>query len=863
MQGGTEYNQDAAGPLSARGAHGTRMKKKELGLAVSFPSSGRMRIESERLFANPKGNGFEGLVERLFDLSEVQAVTIDLHKAKADIQYEPNGHDEAAMREKIARALARRGNGGGNGLAISSLCRTFKREKRPVSIYRQGDALTTWQVKHELPGRIRFKNEILFQKKDLCQSIERELLDTLGVDNFNTNPLTCTVLVYYNPCQITKDKILMILDAALAKVDKPSEKYGFDADFAASSIAVLVSAVGQYAVPALLPVGIGFLLYASVPTYTGAYSVVFKERRVGVDILDAIVITSCLLGGQIFVGTIMSWCLALGRKLLKKTKDDSRKMLLTAFSKRPRFVWIYKDGVETEVPMDSVGKNDTIVVRTGELIPVDGIVNEGFGMVDQHLLTGESTPVEKGVGERVFASTVVLAGKIFVSVEKAGSETASAQITKILNDTIECKLDCQTRGERFADMAVLPTLALGAAAMSFMGPQGGMAVVNCDLGTGIRIAAPLGTLTYLNLCAQKGILVKDGRALEILTKVDTILFDKTGTLTRERPEVGRVLSCNGQDEGRIIQLAAAAEQRFSHPIAKAIQERFEQMQLPMPETDSSSYSVGYGIKVNVDGRLVRVGSARFLRMEGIEIPASIDSEMQHTLREGNSMILVGVDEKLGGAIELQASHRPEIQDIITGLRQRGIKELAILSGDHEEPTRKMAEMLGMDRYFAEVLPQDKAGYVELLQKEGRTVCFVGDGINDSIALKKANVSISLRGASGIAMDTANILFMQESLSGLCEVLDIAKELERNIRRSWQLIVVPNSVCIAGVFALGFGLWTSVLFNNATMVLSFLNGVLPLRKVLELQAEKALEMELALARRRTAEVPLDLPRLPAH
>lgn len=136
-------------------------------------------------------------------------------------------------------------------------------------------------------------------------------------------------------------------------------------------------------------------------------------------------------------------------------------------------------------------------------------------MVDQHVLTGESTPVERGVGDRVFASTVVLAGKIFVSVEKAGSETASAQITKILNDTIECKLDCQTRGERFADMAVIPTLALGAAAMSFMGPPGAMAVVNCDLGTGIRIAAPLGTLTYLNLCAQKGILVKDGRALEI------------------------------------------------------------------------------------------------------------------------------------------------------------------------------------------------------------------------------------------------------------------------------------------------------------------------------------------------------------
>src|SRR5206468_4410605 len=171
--------------------------------------------------------------------------------------------------------------------------------------------------------------------------------------------------------------------------------------------------------------------------------------------------------------------------------------------------------------------------------------------------------------------------------------------------------------------------------------------------------------------------------------------------------------------------------------------------------------------------------------------------------EGNSLIMVAADRRVVGGIELHASYRPEVHEMVAGLRQRGIKHLAIISGDHERPTRKLAELLKMDRYFAEVLPSDKANYVELLQKEGRTVCFVGDGINDSIALKKANVSISLRGASTIATDTAQIVFMDERLSKLCDLRDIGRELDRNVKRSWTMILVPNAACIVGVFTMGF------------------------------------------------------------
>jgi len=383
----------------------------------------------------------------------------------------------------------------------------------------------------------------------------------------------------------------------------------------------------------------------------------------------------------------------------------------------------------------------------------------------------------------------------------------------------------------------VPTLALGGFSLAVRGASSAVAVVNCDLGTGIRMAAPIAMLSSLTLAAQQGVLVKSGRALEAMSDIDTYLFDKTGTLTRERPEVGRILTFGKHEENTILSWAAAAENRFSHPIAKAILDRFHTLDLPMPDTDDTKYAVGYGVTVGVHGHVVRVGSARFMAHEGIKLPASLDREIEQVHDEGHSLIMIGVDNELGGALELRAAERNEAQLVIAGLRQRGAKHLAIISGDHERPTRNLAKRLGMDRYFAEVLPQDKARYVETLQKEGRKVCFVGDGINDSIALKQANVSISLRGASSIATDTAEIVFMEESLEKLLQIHDISRDLQRNIKRSWRMIVGANAVCIAGALFGNFGVMHSMVFNQIGGLAAVANGLIPLRKASALQRQK--------------------------
>jgi P-type E1-E2 ATPase len=412
-----------------------------------------------------------------------------------------------------------------------------------------------------------------------------------------------------------------------------------------------------------------------------------------------------------------------------------------------------------------------------------------------------------------------------------------------LNDTAGYKLSSQHKGERLADKAVVPTLAVGAVGMAAMGLGGAVAVLNSDFGTGIRMAAPLAMLSSLALCANKGILVKDGRALELMNEVDTVLFDKTGTLTRERPEVGRMIASHGFAPEQILQFAAAAERKFHHPIALAILHKAQELGLELPATDDTQYKVGYGITVGVLGHTIRVGSKRFMDLEGVEITPEVAAALEQSHLEGHTMVMVSVDGRLGGALELHAAVRPEVRQIVQGLRERGIKHIAIISGDHEAPTRKLALSLGMDRYFAQVLPADKADHVIALQKEGRKVCFVGDGINDSIALKQANVSISLRGASSIATDTAHIVFLEEGLSKLCDLRDISRDLDRNVRRSWHLILAPNIACIAGVFTMGFGIMASVVTNNVAALAALGNGMLPLRKIAQIEAAKRHQQEL--------------------
>jgi len=822
-------------------------------IAVSFPSPGTIRLESRSLFEDPDHPDCRKFLERVFQAREVTWIAISgTDSPRAELHYcartfslkdvvkvvtsllapEPKQRSFEACSQKAA------GPGSPSSprpvaatdkplrIAPSQTARDFR---GVVRYYCHGSVVSGWEFVSELPGRLRLRNLVLLRRSPLCRAVERELTSVLGIGRFKTNPLTGTLLLTHDPQQLSREQVIEILDAALIRVEPPATPDQPDINLPVCTVSLPLAAAAQFAAPALLPAAAVLFIYSSIPTFKEARRILLEEKRLGVDALDAVAVAGCLGTMSIFPGAVCCWCLSFGRSLVKKTRENSQRMLLDAFGKQPRYAWLDRDGAEVQVLAETLQKGDVIVVHTGDTVPVDGHIVKGMAVIDQHTLTGESTPAEKGMGDRAFASTVLVGGKIHIAVEQSGQETASARISQILSDTAGYKLSSQHKGERLADRAVIPTLAVGALGMATMGPISAVAVLNSDLGTGIRMAAPLAMLSSLSVCAHKGILVKDGRALEQMSAIDTVLFDKTGTLTHERPEVGRIIAASGLSRERVLQLAAAAERKFHHPIALAILHRAKELGLDLPPHDETQYKVGYGITVHVEGQTIHVGSKRFMDLEQIAIPGAIQVAIEEAHRDGSTIVLVSVDGRLGGAIELRAAVRAEALEIVRGLRSRGIKHVAIISGDHDAPTRKLAEWLEMDRYFAQVLPADKAEIVESLQKEGRKVCFVGDGINDSIALKKADVSISLRGASTIATDTAQVVFLEGGLSKLCELRDIARNLDRNVNRSWSMIVVPNVSNVIGVFTMGFGIMSSVLTNNVAALAALANGLLPLRR----------------------------------
>ncbi len=604
------------------------------------------------------------------------------------------------------------------------------------------------------------------------------------------------------------------------------EESGTPTRFALSTGMMGLSMTAQFAVPALIPVTLVSVGYMSKDIFKEAGEAVFKDRRIKVDILDAVVVSLTAGFRQIAAVGFMVWVLDIADLLLAKTRDRSERFITDIFGTEPRFAWLVQDGQETETPVRDLQQGDIISVSTGDQIPVDGVVVSGMAMIDQQSLTGESAPVERHEGDSVYAMTVLVAGKLQVRVQETGADTVAFKIVQIINDAATFKVDVQSAGERIADDMVLPTLGLGTLGFFTAGPGGMLAIINADFGTGIRVAAPIALLAALGRSAQHGVLIKDSKVFETIRRIDAVLFDKTGTLTYDVPTVAKVVpASDGYSEEKIIRYTAAAEQRFSHPIAKALLNKAEELDLTLPAQDDSKYHVGLGIEVVVDKEHVKVGSARYIEQENIAFPQVIVDALEASRERGHSAILIAIGDELAGLIELQATVRNEALAVVAALRNRGVKEIVLISGDHEAPTRELASHLNIDRYFGGVLPHEKADYVKLLQAEGKKVMMVGDGINDSAALSLADIGVSLQGASTIAVDVADVVFMDGHLEKFDYLFDVTDTLHNNVRRSFALVAIPNTLCIFGGLIGYFGLSASLVLNNGFNLISAINAAM--------------------------------------
>jgi Cu2+-exporting ATPase len=598
-----------------------------------------------------------------------------------------------------------------------------------------------------------------------------------------------------------------------------------DRTLATSLFGLGLAGIGALYSPLLSLISVPITLYSCFTLFQQAYLSIVKERRLRGLVIDSVAVIGALLAGYYFFTALMNTLFLISRKLLIRTENHARQKLVNILAEQPQFVWILRDEVEIQIPFGQLQPGDILVIDAGQIIPVDGVISRGMGSIDQHMITGESKPVDKGTGEEVLAATLLISGRIWIDVKHAGYSILASQIGQILDRTADYCDDIEARGDRFADQSVYPFLGLGALCLIGIGPTAAISALNSKNTVGVRFAIPLSMINILKQASHQGILIKDGRVLEILNEVDTVIFDKTGTLTQDQLRLEQIITCNGISTEKLLIYAASAESKQSHPIARAILQAATERSLRPLELKHASYQIGYGIRAEIENHIILVGSARLMAAENIAIPATIQDLLAQTEQQGSSLVYVSMDSQLAGIIELRPIIVPDAARVIAALRELNLS-IYIVSGDHEAPTKRLASELGIDHYFSEVLPLDKAALVEKLQQQGRKVCFVGDGINDAVALKKANASVSFRGATTIATDTAQTVLMDGSISRLPDLFALARQFAVNSRAIIAASVIPSGICIAGILFMGFNVAAVILFGNLSLLASTGIAMLP-------------------------------------
>ena len=401
----------------------------------------------------------------------------------------------------------------------------------------------------------------------------------------------------------------------------------------------------------------------------------------------------------------------------------------------------------------------------------------------------------------------------------------------MLGEVDQARDDGLTRAQITIDRWATTTLAASGVGLLLAGPVAAVAVVYSGIGYALRYAGPIALLNYMRLAMRQGVLVRDGRTFERLVDVDTVVFDKTGTLTCETPTVTRVIPLGSWNVQQILQWAATAESHQSHPIAHAIRQaaKYE------PASDTLSHTAvkpGLGLDMLIEGRRIIIGSTRLLQAEGIELE-NVPDELS---TDDSILIHMAIDGVHAGIIQMDVQTRSEAPEVIRTLQQQGL-EVMVLSGDRDSVTKALADELELDGYFADVMPQQKAEIIKQLQEQGHTVCFVGDGINDALALSVADVSVSFAGAAPIAESAASVVLMQPDLLHILCLLELSRSNARNFKRSSKISTVGGIVCVGGVIGLGAGLGFAMAFYNISLATCMANATLPLLKGRKNRAEQ--------------------------
>ncbi len=697
-----------------------------------------------------------------------------------------------------------------------------------------------YAFRHSMRGRVRLNIPALRTNRRLGDSVLAWLRAQPGIKGARINYDCASLVLEYDPAQEAMLTLLLLRlkGASLAEVTvlcasaEDCAQVGKAPEVAKNvplALPTLSLAMALSTNPLLVALNMPLMLYNAIPIAKRAWKVWANESRLNIDVLDTLAITSSVLQGNPLAGCIVTWLIKLGDWIRDLTAAGSRKAISELLEFQTKTAWLLRDGQLVSIPATELKVDDIIVVYPGEMIPVDGEIIDGHATIDQKTITGEGLPVSRGKGEAAFAATVIREGQITVRALRVGSATTAGQIVHLVESAPIGDTRMQNHAERFADRLVTPTLALAASTAAVSGDFNRfLSLVIVDYGTGIRVAAPTSVLSSMTHAARAGMIIKSGGHMEKLADIDTIVFDKTGTLTHGTPAVIDILPYQDHiTPNHLLGLAAAAETKLQHPVAEALRIKARQLKVNVPACHETTYRIGLGVEGQVNGYYVHVGNERFMRQSNIAV-GKAGSDRRALDERGFSSLYIAVDGELAGLVPYSDEIRAESRPVIQKLHGMGIANSIMLTGDNGVVARAVCRNLGLTEHFADMLPADKASVIQELQRSGRRVAMVGDGINDSPALSFADVGIAMKHGAEVTHESADVILMEDSLWKLVKAVEISQDAVRLIKQNYGIVASLNTLALA--LALPGGLITpevTALISNGSAILASLNGIRPI------------------------------------
>ena len=686
----------------------------------------------------------------------------------------------------------------------------------------------TVTIHHSLPGRIRLHydlREISPRQALLAQSL---IAVQEGITDISVNTNIGSYLILFDTSVISQKEIENLFKALGEKYleDEKLLEAVSQIPITESIMSIFISTLIDYFFKKMLPLPLRRLLLLKniLPRILEALEICISEGKIfSTQMLDATALSVAALTGNTNTASSISMLLQMGEDIEDVTKRASYGNLAQKLLISDEPVHILEGSEEKTIPADALKKDDLVIVREGSMIPCDGTVEKGEGMVNQASITGESLPVEKQAGSGVFAGTILSEGELVIRTRTTGRDTKVQNIIQMIDNSQNLKANVQRRSELLAEKIVPLNFALAGLTWIFTrNVTKTMSTLMVDYSCAMKLAAPIAVLSAMKEAASLGISVKGGKYLEECAEAGTVIFDKTGTLTYANPVVEKIYPMKGFDEDFVLQTAACLEEHFPHPLGRAVVAHAEEKNLFHPETHTKvEYIVAHGIASMIEGKKVRIGSAHFIfEDEKIPFEKEVSGIQETSLKTGQSLLYLSYDGKLAGVLAIGDPVRPEAKEVILRLKESGIRRCVMITGDTEGAAKKIAESAALDAYYAQALPEDKVSLIEKEKALGNKVIMLGDGINDAPALSAADVGIAIEGSSSIASDTADIVLSEGGLHSVYMTRIIGQELVRKINDNNRFIIEVNSaLLLLGVFGLITPQLAAILHNSTTVGIS--------------------------------------------